>query len=87
MNDVVDIDELAGSGKKVKPSVVDVKGLSVSAEGSSRVPIHVPNAPPAPQTGGKYTPLAAPPGTLEWGCTPTVLFNWFRSWDEFWEVN
>ena len=64
MNDVVDIDELAGSGKKVKAPVVDAKGLTVSTKESSRVPIHVPNAPPAPQKGGKCTPLAAPPGTL-----------------------
>ena len=77
MNDIVDVDEIAGKGRKdVKQAPnVDAKGSTVSDEGSGRSPAQVPNGVPTPQTGGKYIPSALPPGTLEWGCTPNVLFN------------
>ena len=91
MVDFVNINELAGISKKevkeVKTPDVDAQGSAVSEEGSRRIPIHVPNVAPPPPIGGKYTPLAPPPRTLEWGCTPTVLSNWFKAWEEFWQVN
>ena len=91
MDDVVDIDELAGNGKKevkqVKTPDVDAQGSAVSEEGSRRIPIKVPIVAAPPPIVGMYTPLAPPPGTLEWGCTPTVLANWFKAQGEFWQVN
>ena len=31
--------------------------------------------------------LTPSPGPLDWGCTPSVLHNWFQKWQSFWEVN
>ena len=64
----------------------DAKVSTVSAEGSRSNPAPVPSAAPLP-SGGKYTPLAPAPGTLEWGCTPTALHTWFQAWKDFWHVN
>ena len=66
---------------------MDASSLAVSEEDPKRFPIYVHNVAPPHQIGGKFTPLAPPPGQLELGCTPTVLFNWFGAWEEFWEAN
>ena len=96
MNDILDIDELVtgagdgtGNGKKdVKQSpAVDVKSPTVSEKESTKTTAQVPNDASSPSTGGRFTPLAPQPGTLDWGCTPTVLFNWFQALEDFWQVN
>ena len=88
VNDIIiNIDDLVartesrtGYGKKeVKQAPpVGAKVSTASDEGSGSNPAPVPSAAPLP-SGGKYTPLAPAPGTLEWGCTPTALYNWFQA--------
>ena len=53
IDNVADVDELAGNGKKevkqVETPDVDANGLAVSEEGSRRIPIHVPHFGPPPK--------------------------------------
>ena len=81
VNDIISIDDLvagteAGTGygkKEVEQAPpVGAKVSAVSAEESRSTPAPVPSAAPL-LSGGKYTPLAPDPGTLEWGCTPTAF--------------
>ena len=46
-------------------------------------------APPAQNTHspGKFTLITPSPGTLDWGCNPSVLLDWFQGWREYWDVN
>ena len=36
---------------------------------------------------GKFTLLTPSPGSLDWGCNPSTLYDWVQKWTDYWSVN
>ena len=36
---------------------------------------------------GKFTLLTPSPGSLDWGCNPSTLYDWIQKWSDYWSVN
>ena len=36
---------------------------------------------------GKFTNLTPSPGPLDWGCSPSDLYDWVQKYKDYWSVN
>ena len=36
---------------------------------------------------GKFTLLTPSPGSLDWGCNPSTLYDWIQKWSDYWKIN